>query len=301
VARVELVVILTNLTRERFIKYSLRPCYRSAAAPDVKLTTEIKLRVHQEAIPEIDRYLANYGSYELKDKTPEYQRYLEYVGKLRKIDASMRILEVGTGTGWFPLLCKANGLRCKGLEISPQLVDFAMQVGKRNGIVPDIELGNVEDNDIGVELYDVIIASNVFEHVEHWRSGLAKIYQALKPGGVMFFESTNKFSFAKSGEFGKFPLYGWLPDFARYRLRMITHGKDIMKLGIDFNQFRHGLLRREFKKLGFRKVLDVVDLIDADRLTPIKRNVTLASRTLPPVRSLLLTFVMPATTFVCQK
>jgi hypothetical protein len=29
--------------------------------------------------------------------------------------------------------------------------------------------------------------------------------------------------------------------------------------------------------------------------------VTLASRTLPPVRGLLLTFVMPATTFVCQK
>jgi 2-polyprenyl-3-methyl-5-hydroxy-6-metoxy-1,4-benzoquinol methylase len=262
---------------------------------------DIKLRVHQETIPEIDRYLANYGSYELKDKTPEYERYLSYVGRIRKVDSSMQILEVGTGTGWFPLLCKANGLQCKGLEISPQLVDCAMQVGKRNGIVPDIELGNVEDNDIGVEQYDVIIASNVFEHVEHWRSGLAKLYQALKPGGAMFFESTNKFSFAKSGEFPQFPLYGWLPNWARYRLRMVTHGKDVMKLGIDFNQFRHGLLRREFKKLGFRKVLDVVDLVDADRLAPLKRRVTLASRTLPPVRSLLLTFVMPATTFVCQK
>jgi ubiquinone/menaquinone biosynthesis C-methylase UbiE len=152
-----------------------------------------------------------------------------------------------------------------------------------------------------VEQYDVVIASSVFEHVEHWRSGLAKIYKALKPGGAMFFESTNKFSFAKSGEFHKVPLYGWLPDAARYRLRMATHGKDIMKLGIDFNQFRHSLLRREFKKLGFRKVLDVVDLVDADRLSPLKRSVTLASRTLPPVRSLLLTFVMPATTFVCQK
>ncbi len=108
------------------------------------------MRVYQETIPDIDRYLANYGSYELKDKTPEYERYLSYVGKLRKVDASMRILEVGTGTGWFPLLCKANGLQCKGLEISPQLIEFAMQMGKRNGIVPDIELGNVEDNDIGV-------------------------------------------------------------------------------------------------------------------------------------------------------
>ncbi len=74
-----------------------------------------------------------------------------------------------------------------------------------------------------------------------------------------------------------------------------------MKLGIDFNQFRSSVLRREFRKLGFRKILDVVDLVDADRLAPLKRRVTLASRSLLPVRSLLLTFVMPATTFVCQK
>ena len=88
---------------------------------------------------------------------------------------------------------------------------------------------------------------------------------------------------------------------AGYRLRIFTHRKDIMKLGIDFNQFRDRLLPREFKKLGFRRILDVVDLVDADRLAPLKRGVTRASRTLPPVRSLLLTFVMPATTFVCQK
>jgi 2-polyprenyl-3-methyl-5-hydroxy-6-metoxy-1,4-benzoquinol methylase len=259
------------------------------------------MRVYQETIPDVDRYLANFGSYELADKIPEYDRYWAYVGKLRQVDASMRILEVGTGTGWFPLLCKANGLQCKGLEISPQLIDFAMQMGKRNGIVPDIELGNVEDGDIGVGQYDIIIASSVFEHVEHWRSGLAKIYAALKPGGVLFFESTNKFTIGRSGEYPAVPLYGWLPNALRYRLRMAVQGKDIMKLGIDFTQFTHGKLRREFKKLGFRKTLDIVDMVNVDRLTPLKRAVTLSCRAFPPFRSLLLTFVMPATAFVCQK
>jgi 2-polyprenyl-3-methyl-5-hydroxy-6-metoxy-1,4-benzoquinol methylase len=199
------------------------------------------------------------------------------------------------------LLCKANGLQCKGLEISPQLVEFAMQMGKRNGIVPDIELGNVEDSDLGVEKYDVVIASSVFEHVEHWRAGLAKLYAALKPGGVLFFESTNKFSFAQSGEYGAVPLYGWLPNAARYRLRMAVHGKEIMKLGIDFTQFMHGMLRREFRKLGFQRTLDLVDLVDAERMTPLKRTVTLCCRAFRPFRFLLLTFVMPSTTFVCVK
>ena len=68
-----------------------------------------------------------------------------------------------------------------------------MEIGKRNGIVPDIELGNVEDTDIGKDRYDVIIASSVFEHVEYWRRGLEKVYTALKPNGALFFESTNKY------------------------------------------------------------------------------------------------------------
>jgi len=259
------------------------------------------MRVHQETLPDVDRYLANFGSFELADKIPEYERYCKYVGKVRKLDSSLQILEIGTGTGWFPLLCKANGLHCKGLEISPQLVEFAMQMGKRNGIVPDIELGNVEDSDLGIERYDVVIASSVFEHVELWRSGLAKLYAALKPGGLLFFESTNKFSFARSGEYAAVPLYGWLPNAARYRIRMAVSGKEIMKLGIDFTQFTHGTLRREFKKLGFRKALDIVDLVDVQQMTPLKRTVTLSCRAFRPFRSLLLTFVMPSTTFVCVK
>jgi 2-polyprenyl-3-methyl-5-hydroxy-6-metoxy-1,4-benzoquinol methylase len=271
------------------------------AAKDVKIARVLKLRVHQEPIREIDRYIAVFGSYELKDKIPEYERIMSYVRKARNVDASTRILEVGTGTGWFPLLCKVNGLQCKGFEISPQLIALAMQVGERNGIVPDIELGNVEDHDIGVEQYDVVIASSVFEHVEHWRTGLAKIYKALKPGGALFFESTNKFSLAKSGEFAKFPLYGWLPNAARYRLRMVIHGKDIMKLGIDFNQFTYGTLAREYKKLGFRKIFDVIDLLDTSRLSAPKRAARRVALAFPPFRSLLKNFVVPATTFVCLK
>ena len=35
-----------------------------------------------------------------------------------------------------------------------------------------------------------------------------------------------------------------------------------MKLGIDFTQFTYPLLRQTFKEIGFRRVLDVVDLVD---------------------------------------
>ncbi|HEX3876694.1 MAG TPA: class I SAM-dependent methyltransferase [Bryobacteraceae bacterium] len=260
------------------------------------------MQVHQESIREIDRYIANEGTYNLDDKIPAYERYLSFVGKIKPVTPDLRILEVGTGTGWFPILCKKNGLNCKGLEISPQLLNLGMEIGRRNGVIPDIELGNIEDGNVEDNSYDVIIASSVFEHVEYWRRGLEKVYAALKPGGVLFFESTNKFMVKHSAsEYPAMPFYGWLPKSVRFKLRQRVHGEDVMKLGIDFNQFTFPQLREAFKEIGFRRVLDVVDLVDASTMGGSKRAVTNLSRSFGPARWVVLTFLMQASTFVCQK
>jgi SAM-dependent methyltransferase len=256
------------------------------------------MKIHHEALPEIRRYINNQKHYGLEGKLPQYGRYIRLISSGRKLDAETRMLEVGTGMGWFPILCKANGLQCKGLEISPQLIDAALELGAANGIEPDIELGNVEDTDIGTESYDVVVASSVFEHVERWYDGLKRIYRALRPGGVLFFESSNKFSL-KATEY-RLPLYGWLPDKLRYRLRIMAQGPEIMKLGIDFNQFRYPQLRRVFREIGFKTILDAVDLADLGRLRGLRRTVVATAKRNRLVRSAVLTF-MDATTLVCTK
>jgi SAM-dependent methyltransferase len=192
-----------------------------------------------------------------------------------------------------------RGWRCKGLEISPQLVERAKEIGAEHGVAPDIELGNLEEDDIGRNRYDIIICSNVFEHVEKWRMSVRKVYEALKPGGIMFFESTNKFSFT-SGEYN-FPLYGWMPNQMRYRLRIAKQGADIMKLGIDFHQFSHPGLRREFKRAGFSRILDRVEMAHEDTIsTGWKKTVVRISRQFPPAKALALVFA-DATRFICIK
>jgi SAM-dependent methyltransferase len=215
-----------------------------------------------------------------------------------KIGPETNILEVGTGMGWFPTLCKKNGLRCRGLEISPQLVEFAKQYGRENGVEPDIELGNIEGADFEPNQYDVIFCSSVFEHVENWRRGLRNVHRALKPGGVLFFESTNKFSFT-SGEY-QFPLYGWLPNRWRYRLRMARQGPDIMKNGVDFHQFTYIGLRRAFREAGFSKCYDRLDLTDPAKFGGPKRALVSVAKAFPPAGELIL-FFFEGTTFICIK
>ena len=261
------------------------------------------MKIHYEMVEDIRRYISNNKDISLEEKEPQFRNILRAVRRFKGVDAETRMIEIGTGTGWFPLLCQLNGLKCKGLEISPQLIECSREIGAKYDLIPDIELGNLEETDLGRDQYDVVICSNVFEHVEYWRQGVAKVYAALKPGGLMYFESTNKFSFT-SGEYSgppTFGMYGWLPDQFRYSLRKKIHGDDIMKLGIDFHQFRHSLMRREFERIGFTTVLDRVQVADDTTVsTGFRRSVVKWARKVPAMKALALTFA-EATRFICLK
>jgi SAM-dependent methyltransferase len=256
------------------------------------------MQVHQEAIPEITRYLENKKHLSVEDMRPDYEAYLRTVGRFKKITPETRILEVGTGTGWFPLLAKIDGLNVRGLEISPQLRDFALEWGKKYGVVPDIQLGNLEESDVGDNEFDIVIANSVFEHVEHWEIGVQRVAKALRPGGILYFCSTNKFSPVSY----EYPMlfYGWMPNQMRYKFRQSKDGAEIMKLGIDFNQFRYPELRRAFRQAGFRKIMDRIDVVDTSQMSGAKAAAVNLLRSSSLLKWPVLTFC-DATVFVCEK
>lgn len=258
------------------------------------------MEIHSEPLLDVDRYLSNEKMGQFEHYRPFLENCLRSIEKFKPLTPETKILEVGTGRGFFPLVCGLRGLRCDGLEISPQLAKRAVELGREHGLDLNVQLANIEEADLGENVYDVVMASSVFEHVERWRTGLRNVYRILKPGGVMYFESTNKFSIG-SGEYPKFPLYGWFPDKVRYGFRKIVHGPDIMKLGIDFHQFRYPLLRREFRKIGFRQIHDLVDLSDPDHVSASwKKSIVNLSKTNALARHAALTFA-EVTRFVCVK
>ena len=231
----------------------------------------------------------------------QFSKTVLRIKKFKALTPETKILEIGTGTGWFPILCKRYGMHCEGVEICPQFVEYAKALGRKYDVEPDIRLGNIEDSDIGSSTHDVIVALSTFEHVEHWRRGIQKVFDALKPEGLFYFYSTNKFSFF-SGE-SAFPCYGWLPDTWRYWIQTLRSGEDIMKLGIDFNQFNHFQLNRFFRTLGFSKVFDQFEVLDADTLihpTSRKRAILGMIQRYTLLKRVALTFA-PGTLFICIK
>jgi SAM-dependent methyltransferase len=231
----------------------------------------------------------------------EFNSVTKLIRRYKPLTPETRLLEIGTGTGWFQIRCKQQGIICSGLDVDADLAAFARELGQKNGVTLDIQVSSLEGADLGVERYDVIVADSTFEHVEGWRAGLEKVATALKPGGVFYFASTNKFSF-QSGEYWV-PLYGWLPDAWRYALRRRLQGDAVMQWGIDFNQFTYPKLRRVFKELGFTRILDQVDVLDPDNLThpsTRKRMFLKLVKSAPPLKHAALCF-SPATLFICVK
>ena len=259
------------------------------------------MHIHYEELADVNRYIEKHAQMSFEEQKPTLENIIDNIKRFKPLNKQSRILEIGVGSGWMQIYCKKEGLNIRGLEISPQLMEVAKEIGRRHGTELDLEVGNIEESDIGKAKYDVIIASSVFEHVEDWKKGVRKIYDALKPGGLFYFDSTNKFSFV-SGEYN-FPLYGWMPDSWRFRLRRARQGEDIMKLGIDFHQFTYPQLRRYFRQVGFAKVHDLVDFKDINKIRsakPWKKVVLSSVKKAKPLKHVILTFA-PATIFICQK
>ena len=84
-------------------------------------------------------------------------------------------------------------------------------------------------------------------------------------------------------------------------LRIWLSGKDIMNLGIDFNQFKYNQIRRFFSSLGFSKIMDIWEITNENEFTGIKRGLVRIFKKSKLLKNLILIFYPSTTYFVCIK
>jgi SAM-dependent methyltransferase len=232
----------------------------------------------------------------------DFDYYTRLIGRYRSLEGA-QMLEIGAGVGWFEVFCELHGLDCEGIDHHPDNIAAAMALGREHGVTPRVQLADATAFDYGRERWDVIFATSLFEHIRDPFPLLARVYDALTPGGAFFFYSTNKWSL-RSGEYPDFPLYGWWPYAVRERIRVRVHTPSIVTgAGIDFNQFTYWGLRRDFRRLGYTRILDRVDLLEPDELRESRSGKQLAVRAvkaMPPLTALARAFA-GGNTFLCVK
>jgi 2-polyprenyl-3-methyl-5-hydroxy-6-metoxy-1,4-benzoquinol methylase len=90
------------------------------------------------------------------------------------------LLEVGCAAGWLLEGARKGGWKVKGIEASPKFQKYASSVLK----LP-VELGTLESADLNGEIFDVVVMTDVIEHLIDPVSDLQRVRNLMAPDGYL--------------------------------------------------------------------------------------------------------------------
>ncbi len=146
------------------------------------------------------------------NKTPGYDRYFKYAQKIKAknkplkwllkqepsytiikkipLNKNIKILEIGCGYGYFTYALNKEGYNANGIDISENAIKYAKKnYGQNNYIKTTIDSIN--------QKYDLIIATELIEHLSDYNSFINKCYNLLNKNGKMLISTPNKDNYSK--------------------------------------------------------------------------------------------------------
>lgn len=182
------------------------------------------------------------------------------------------VLDVGCNAGGQCSVWAEEGHFVRGLDINEPLLALARQRALAAGQEIDYRLGTATDLPWEDQSVDVCIALELLEHVADWQACLQQFTRILKPGGVLFFSTTNVLC-PRQQEF-KLPGYAWYPAPLKRRFeRLATTTRPELANHAKYpavNWFSPYGLKRELRRRRFRP-LDRFDLVDRAKKGPAGR------------------------------
>lgn len=182
-----------------------------------------------------------------------YDRYYNYAEKIKKINTPLawltkqeisyhvftaipskkqKILEIGCGYGYLTFALNKAGHNAIGIDISKKAIKYA----KQNFNNKNYKVGTI--NSINSDKFDIIIATELIEHLTDYNSFMSKCYELLNEKGKILLSTPNKDYFKKNRI--------WLTD--KPPVHTIWFSKKSMKIFAKNNNFECRFLKlTEFK------------------------------------------------------
>ncbi|MFQ5885024.1 MAG: class I SAM-dependent methyltransferase [Thermoplasmata archaeon] len=182
----------------------------------------------------------------LEEKCYERMRYREehiddilslLYPQLTKPLEECSVLDMGCGLGALSIPASARVKRIKGIDLDESYITGCKSRAEEEGIMnATFEVKSLFNLD-GEEQYDIVLCSDVLEHVEDQDGLLQRIVLSLNDGGVFYLTTNNKF-WPMEGHFGLLFL-SYLPrDKAEKEVRRTGRGKVYNVYPLSYNMLR---------------------------------------------------------------
>ena len=97
-----------------------------------------------------------------------------------------KVLDVGCGTGRVALTLASRGFEVDGVDIEPRVIEIAKSIAASYNLHCSFITGDFTDSKlVKPKSYDLVICSEVIEHVQDYQLIIDNIYRALKDGGLL--------------------------------------------------------------------------------------------------------------------
>ena len=94
---------------------------------------------------------------------------------------SWKVLDVGTSTGTNLRLLNNMGFEdVTGLDLNPEAIQFCAEKG-----LGDVKLGDIENLPFENETFDLVLATDIIEHVDDDARAVRELQRVLAPGGKL--------------------------------------------------------------------------------------------------------------------
>jgi SAM-dependent methyltransferase len=106
------------------------------------------------------------------------------------VEASWKVLDVGTGRGRFGIHMAKQGCEVTAVDINPDMIEVAEEAARRGGVEDRFKVreGDAEHlENLAEGPFDLVMCMELFDHLPQLERALSSMHSVLKPGGQFVF------------------------------------------------------------------------------------------------------------------
>lgn len=135
----------------------------------------------------------------------KHERWLAEFNRYIPHGRPLRVLDLGTGTGFFAFVFAAEGHEATGIDLTPDMIERARETVNILGLDASFHIMDAEQPDFAPESFDVLVTRNLTWTLPHLAEAYRAWYTLLKPGGVLINFDADYCRAVEEGNDGELP------------------------------------------------------------------------------------------------